>query len=243
MRHLSSMSANTIMSTGPALKGSTCASLPQLTFHPTNHVQQDIHPTHNPPQLVQKSWAGKTRRRVGRRRGRLPSSTRQSLRKLVMQSSAPSSGAQSTWDSAMGAIEDSISQCTFLQMNYTAENPHADGNTPPGARPRFLPSRHSDPHATFSAPTSTGWLSTGWLTQLLRGRGAKRGELRGAACAGQGRASRARRGVRRKGLRRTPPCMGACAWQLTLLRVSRPQASLCAGACVAMQSQYNKRNL
>jgi len=28
----------------------------------------------------------------------------------------------------MGAIEDSISQCTFLQMTYTAENPHADGS-------------------------------------------------------------------------------------------------------------------
>ncbi len=41
------------------------------------------------------------------------------------------------------------------------------------------------------------------------------GELRGAACSGQGRASRARRGVHHKGLSRTPPCIGACAWQLT----------------------------
>jgi hypothetical protein len=29
---------------------------------------------------------------------------------------------------SLGAIEDSISQCTFLQMIYTAENPHADGS-------------------------------------------------------------------------------------------------------------------
>jgi hypothetical protein len=31
----------------------------------------------------------------------------------------------------MGAIEDSISQCPFLQMTYTAENPHADGSAAP----------------------------------------------------------------------------------------------------------------
>ena len=36
-------------------------SLPQLAFHPTDHVQQDIHPTDNPPQLAQKSWAGEAR--------------------------------------------------------------------------------------------------------------------------------------------------------------------------------------
>jgi hypothetical protein len=64
-----------------------------------------------------------SRRRVGRRRGRLPSSARQSLRALVIQSSAPAPGAPSPWDSALGAIEDSISQCTFLQMTYTAEKP------------------------------------------------------------------------------------------------------------------------
>ena len=46
------------------------------------------------------------------------------------------------------ATEDSISQCTFLQMTYTAENPHADGNTSPGARPRYRPPRHRDLHAT-----------------------------------------------------------------------------------------------
>jgi hypothetical protein len=39
----------------------------------------------------------------------------------MMQSSAPAPGAPSPWDSGLGAIEDSISQCTFLQMTYTAE--------------------------------------------------------------------------------------------------------------------------
>jgi hypothetical protein len=103
------------------------------------------------------SGAGKTRRRVGRRRGGLPSSTRQNLRSLVMQSSAPAPGAPSPWDSALGAIQDSISQCTFLQMTYTAGNPHADGSAPPRARPRFRPPRRRDPHATSPAPTTTGW--------------------------------------------------------------------------------------
>ncbi len=131
-------------------------SLPQRAFHPTDHVHQDIHPTDNPPPSAQKSGAGKTRRRVGRRRG-LPSSTRQNLRALVMKSSAPSPGAPSPWDSALGDIEDSISQCTFLQMTYTAENPHADGSAAPGARPRFPPPRRREPHDTSPAPTTTGW--------------------------------------------------------------------------------------
>ena len=48
-----------------------------------------------------------------------------------------SPGTPSPWDSALGDIEDSISQCPFLQMPYTAENPHADGNAAPGARPRY----------------------------------------------------------------------------------------------------------
>jgi hypothetical protein len=98
--------------------------------------------------------------RVGRRRGRPPSSARQSLRTLVMEFSATAPGAQSPWDSVMGAIEDSISQCTFLQMTYTTENPHADGSATPGARPRHRPSRHRDrhnDHATSPAPTTTGW--------------------------------------------------------------------------------------
>ena len=116
-------------------------SLPQRAFHPTDHVQQNIHPTDNPPPSARKSGAGEARRRVGRRRGRPPSSARQNLRALVMQSCAPAPGAPSPWDSALGAIEDSISQCPFLQMTYTAENPHADGSAAPGARPRLRPRR------------------------------------------------------------------------------------------------------
>jgi len=115
----------------PALRN-TCHGprtfLQQRAFHPTDHVQQDIHPTDNPRLSLRKSWAGELRRRVGRQRERLPSSARQRLLALVMQSSAPAPGAPSPWDSALGAIEDSISQCTFLQMTYTAENQ-------PAARP------------------------------------------------------------------------------------------------------------
>jgi hypothetical protein len=70
---------------------------------------------------------------------------------------APAPGAPSPWDSALGAIEDSISQCTFLQMTYTPENPHADGSAAPGARPRLRPTCLRDPHATSPAPTTTGW--------------------------------------------------------------------------------------
>ena len=48
------------------------------------------------------------------------------------------------------------------------------------------------------------------LTRVRRGRGAKRGELRGAARAGQGSASGAR-GVRLQHFRRTPP-LGRGLW-------------------------------
>ena len=75
----------------------------------------------------------------------------------VMRSSAPVPRTLSPWDSALGAIEDSISQCTFLQRTYTAENPHADGSASPGARPLFRTPRRRDPHATSPAPTTTGW--------------------------------------------------------------------------------------
>ena len=86
------------------------------------------------------TWAGEARRRIGRRRGRLTNSARQSLRALVMQPSAIAPGAQSP--------EDNISQCPFLQMTHTADNPHADGSASPGPRPRYRPPRHSDPHTT-----------------------------------------------------------------------------------------------
>jgi hypothetical protein len=88
----------------------------------------------------------------------LPSSVRQSLCALVMQSSAPAPRTLSPWDCAMGVIEDSISQCTFLQMIYTAENPHADGSDASGSHPRFSPPLCSYPHDTSPAPTATGCL-------------------------------------------------------------------------------------
>ncbi len=121
-------------------------SLPQHTFHPTDHVQQDISPTDNPSQSVRKTWEGEARHRVGLQRGRLPSSVCQSLCGLVMQSSTPAPGTQSPWVSVMGAIEDSISQSPFPQMTYTAENPQLDGITSPGTRPRFRPSCRKPPH-------------------------------------------------------------------------------------------------
>jgi hypothetical protein len=130
---------------------------PAASFPPHRSRPTGYPPNRNPPPSARKSGAGKKQRRVGRRRGRLPSSTRQNLRALVMQSSASAPGAPSPWDSALGAIEDSISQCTFLQMTYTAENHHADGSAAPGARPRFRPPRRRDPHATSPAPTTTGW--------------------------------------------------------------------------------------
>jgi hypothetical protein len=114
---------------------------------------------------TQSTTRHRRRGRAGRERhdvksdddGGCGSRARQSLRALVMQSSAPAPGAPSPWESVMGAIEDSNSQCTFLQMTYTAENPHADGSTAPGARPRLLPPRRRGPHATSPAPTTTGW--------------------------------------------------------------------------------------
>ena len=104
----------------------------------------EYQPNRQPATVCAESGAGKTRRRVGRRRGRLTSSARQSLRALVMQSSA----GHSPHGTVGWAIEDSISQCPFLQMTYTAENPHADGSAAPGARPRYRPPRHHDLHVT-----------------------------------------------------------------------------------------------
>jgi hypothetical protein len=70
-----------------------------------------------------------------------------------MQSSAPAPPGHSPHGTLRWAIErvieDSISQCPFLQMTYTAENPHAGGSAAPGARPRYQPPRHRDLHATF----------------------------------------------------------------------------------------------
>jgi hypothetical protein len=56
---------------------------------------------------------------------------------------------------------------------------------------------------------------------VLRGRGAKRGELRGAARARAGRGGPPQGGVQTECLVGTPPC----AWQLTLLSVSHDDNS------------------
>jgi hypothetical protein len=51
----------------------------------------------------------------------------------------------------------------------------------------------------------TTWRAVRRLTQVLRGRWVKRGELRGAALAGQGRASGARGGSEFGGVNSEPP--------------------------------------
>ena len=96
-----------------------------------------------------------------------------SLRALVIQSSAPAPRAPSPWVSDMGAIKDNISQCTFLEITFSAENPHADGNAAPGARPRFRPPRRRDPHAT--SPAYEQWTQRDADRALARGGQRERG--------------------------------------------------------------------
>jgi hypothetical protein len=72
----------------------------RLPLHRSRPAEYE--PNRQPATVCAESGAGEARRRVGRRRGRLTSGARQSLRALVMQSSAPAPGAQSTWDSALG---------------------------------------------------------------------------------------------------------------------------------------------
>jgi hypothetical protein len=160
----------------PMLRRGT--SLPQRDFHPTDHVQQDIHPTDNPPQSTLKSGAGdeeqikdiiiittSSRTTTGAAPELSPPKSacagdvvlRTSTRGTVPmgQCAAPAPGAPSPWDSAMGIIEDIISQCPFLQMTYTAENParrwhRRARNTPtsppapPPRPPRHVPRTHDN---------------------------------------------------------------------------------------------------
>jgi hypothetical protein len=129
---------------------------PQRAFHPTDHVQQDIHPTDNPPPSARKIGARKTRRRVRLRRGRLPNSN-------PPKSAYAGDAVHRTnnWGTVpMGQCNGchrGQAQCTFLPITYSVENPHADGSAAPGARPRFCPPRRRDPHDTSPAPTTTGW--------------------------------------------------------------------------------------
>jgi hypothetical protein len=102
-------------------------SLPQCIFHPTDHVQQDIHPTDNPPQSARKSgWerhdvesdddgaAPELRPTKSACAGDvvLRTSTRGTV--PMGQCDSPAPGAPFPLDSAMGVIEDSISQCTHF---------------------------------------------------------------------------------------------------------------------------------
>lgn len=130
-------------------------SLPQRAFHSTDHVQQNISP--NQP----------TRHRLrGERGGRGTTTSRTTTRAANERSPLKSacSGDAVLRTSTRGTVhmgqcvpEDSISQCPFLQMIYTAENPHADGSAAPGARPRHRPSRHRDPPAT--SRTHDNWMA------------------------------------------------------------------------------------
>jgi hypothetical protein len=76
--------------------------LPAARFPLHRSRPAEYQPNRQPATVCAESGAGEARRRVGRRRGRLTSSARQRLRALVMQSSAPAPGAQSTRDSALG---------------------------------------------------------------------------------------------------------------------------------------------
>ena len=78
---------------------------PALPFPLHQSRPAEYQPNQQPSTVYSDSGAGEARRRVGRRRGLLTSSVCQSLRSLVMQSSVPAPGTQSTWDSALGAIE------------------------------------------------------------------------------------------------------------------------------------------
>ena len=115
-------------------------SLPQRAFHSTDHVQQSISP--NQP----------TRHRLrGERDGRGTTTSRTTTRAANEWSPLKSacSGDAVLRTSTRGTVhmgqcvpEDSISQCPFLQMIYTAENPHADGSAAPGARAAAKMSPH-----------------------------------------------------------------------------------------------------
>ena len=80
----------------------------------SDRFQQDLRPTDSPLQPAQKSGAWERRRRVGRRPERPPSTARQSLRALAMQSSAPAPRTPSPWDNALGADDASNNQGPHL---------------------------------------------------------------------------------------------------------------------------------
>jgi hypothetical protein len=98
-----------------------------------------------------------TRHRLRRERGGKDTTSSRTTTRAANELSPPKSACcgdavQHPGHSPRGtvtwAIEDSISQCPFLQMTSTPENPHADGRADPGARPRYRPPRHRDLHDT-----------------------------------------------------------------------------------------------
>jgi hypothetical protein len=79
------------------------SDIPPAVLFPLHRLRPaEYQPNQQPATVFAERGAGEARRRVGRRRGRLTSGVRQSLRVLVMQSSTPAPGAQSPWDSTMG---------------------------------------------------------------------------------------------------------------------------------------------
>jgi hypothetical protein len=114
----------------------------------------EYQPNRQPATVCAESGAGEARRRVGRRRGRLTSGARQSLRALVMQSSAHP--GHSPHGTVRWATEDSISQCPFLQMTYTAETPHAE------IAPRPEHAHATDRPATATFPPRPAHTTIGW---------------------------------------------------------------------------------
>ena len=104
--------------------------------------------------------------RVGRRRGRLTSSARQSLQSLVMQSSAPAPGAQSTCDSALGyrgqnltVIEHALGAQSLVLLALLAA-------VLPGARPPLRPSGLAHARDGIGAQRGAHRLSSLSLTPL-----------------------------------------------------------------------------
>jgi hypothetical protein len=97
--------------------------LPQRALHPTDHVQQDTHPTDNPPQSARKNGAEEAQRQGGRRRGRPPSAGRHRPRGMRRRPAPAPATPPATR---------SRPQRTPLQTTHTAGNPHTAGD---GHRP------------------------------------------------------------------------------------------------------------
>jgi hypothetical protein len=115
------------------------------------------------------------------------------------------------------ATEDSISQCPFLQMTYTAENPHADGSAAPGARPHYRPPRHRDLPAT--SRTHDNWMAA---RQTSCRQQTAPPQLR---CSKDVTAHPHRPGARPGRHCPVPPCSGAAT---IIILIKRKRVSLCS---------------